>query len=325
MTSSIYLLFFLGLGLIGYGANLLVTSTENISRKFNISHFIASFVFIGLATSAPEIFISILSSINGKANIAIGNALGSNIANIALVFAVTILFIKATDIKNNRIVDKEVKGFFIFLIILTVFIQPILIDGIIQKYEALLLLGLFLILVFLYKYYYYTKQNINEAAKKLIKQINGWRITATLLFGLFLLLSGTKIFLDSSITIAKSIGISDYVIGLSITAVGTSIPELASSIESARKKNVDFIVGNILGSNIFNTGIVVSLAGLFSYGLPNQLNQMNIIRDIIMILITIIGFYIIIKNYTNSITKILCVLLLTLFFVYQISLYDMNI
>ena len=325
MANSIYLLFFLGLGLISYGANLLVTSTENISTKLNISHFMASFVFIGLATSAPEIFISILSSINGKANIAIGNALGSNIANIALVFAATILFIKATDIKNRRIVNKEVIGFFIFLIILTVFIQPILIDGIIQKYEALLLLGLFLILIFLYKYYYYTEQNINEASKKLIKQMSGWRITATLLLGLFLLLSGTKIFLDSSITIAKSFGISDYVIGLSITAVGTSIPELASSIESARKKNIDFIVGNILGSNIFNTGIVISLAGLFSYGLPNQLDQMNIIRDIIMILITIIGFYIIIKNYANSITKILCVLLLTLFFVYQISLYDMNI
>ena len=325
MTSSIYLLFFLGLGLISYGANLLVTSTENVSTKFNVSHFIASFIFIGLATSAPEIFISILSSINGKANIAIGNALGSNIANIALVFAVTVLFIKSTDIKNDRIVDKEVIGFFIFLIILTFFIQPILIDGIIQKYEALLLLGLFLVLVLIYKHYYYTKKYINETAKKLIRQMSGWRIAVTLLFGLFLLLFGTKIFLDSSITIAKSIGISDYVIGLSITAVGTSIPELASSIESARRKNMNFIVGNILGSNIFNTAIVLSLAGLFSYGLPEQLDQMNIIRDIIMILITIIGFYIIIKNYNINVTKILCVLLLMLFFVYQINLYDMNI
>tara|TARA_Y100000748_G_scaffold37845_1_gene27980 strand:+ start:782 stop:1759 length:978 start_codon:yes stop_codon:yes gene_type:complete len=325
MTSSIYLLFFLSLGLISYGANLLVTSTENISKKFNISHFIASFIFIGFATSAPEIFISILSSINGKANIAIGNALGSNIANIALVFAVTIFFIKATDIKNDRIVDKEIIGFFIFLIILTFFIQPILIDGIIQKYEALLLLSLFLILVLIYKYYYYTKKERNETAKKLISQMTGWRITLTLLFGLFLLLFGTKIFLDSSITIAKSIGISDYVIGLSITAVGTSIPELASSIESARKKNINFIIGNILGSNIFNTGIVLSLAGLFSYGLPNQLDQMDIIRDIIMILITIIGFYIIIKNYSISVTKILCVLLLMLFVAYQINLYGINI
>ena len=325
MTSSIYLWFFLGLGLISYGANLLVSSTENISKRFNISHFIASFIFIGFATSAPEIFISILSSIDGKSNIAIGNALGSNIANIALVFAVTILFIKANDIRNNRIIDKEVTGFFIFLIILTFFIQPILIDGIIKKYEALLLLALFIILIPLYNHYYYSKKYAEKTDTQSKHHMSSWLIIISLLFGLLLLLLGTKIFLDSSITIAKYIGISDYVIGLSITAVGTSIPELASSIESARKKNIDFIIGNILGSNIFNTGIVISLAGLFSYGLPEQLDQMNIIRDIIMILITIFGFYIIIKNYNISITKISCGLLLALFFIYQINLYDMSI
>ncbi len=325
MTSSIYLLFFLGLGLIVYGANLLVTSTENISKKFNVSHFIASFIFIGLATSSPEIFISIISSMNGKANIAIGNALGSNIANIGLVFAVTILLIKTHHFKKNKIIDKEVVGFFIFLIILTFIIQPILIDGIIQKYESLFLLGIFIIIIPLYKQYYYTKKYSEESTIEPIEHLSGWLIFITLFFGLLLLLFGTKIFLDNSKIIAKSMGISDYVIGLSITAVGTSIPELASSIESARKKNIDFIVGNILGSNIFNTGIVISLAGLFDYGLPDPLAQIDIIRDIIMILITMLGFYIIIRNYNYNITKIVCVLLLTLFIFYQINLYDIKV
>ena len=94
MTITVFLLFVLGLALISYGANVLVTSTENISKKYNISYFLSSFIFIGLATSSPEIFISIISSLDGKSNIAIGNALGSNIANIAFVFAISYLFLK---------------------------------------------------------------------------------------------------------------------------------------------------------------------------------------------------------------------------------------
>ena len=92
MTISTLIFFILGIALISYGANILVSSTQNISEKYDISYFISSFIFIGLATSSPEIIISILSSLDGKSNIAIGNALGSNIANVALVFALSYLF-----------------------------------------------------------------------------------------------------------------------------------------------------------------------------------------------------------------------------------------
>ena len=147
----------------------------------------------------------------------------------------------------------------------------------------------------------------------------------SLIFGLFLLLIGTNIFLDNSITIAKSFGLTDYVIGLSITAIGTSIPELASSIESARKKNFDFIVGNILGSNIFNIAIVISIVGFLDNGLSHALSELYVIRDIAMILITTLGFYIIIKNYNQYLTKILCLVLLFSYILYQFNLYGINI
>ena len=153
---------------------------------------------------------------------------------------------------------------------------------------------------------------------------NGLRIILALLFGLSILLIGTEIFLNSSISLAKYFNISDYIIGLSINAIGTSIPELASSIESVRKKNVDFIVGNILGSNIFNFTIVISAAGLLSFA-QEPLFIVDLIRDMFMILITMICFYIIIKNYNYIATKITCMLLLTLFMVYQISLYGTSI
>jgi cation:H+ antiporter len=321
MSNLVYLYLIIGLALVSYGANLLVTSTENISKKYNISGFISSFIFIGIATSSPEILISILSSLEGKGNIAIGNALGSNIANIAFVFALTILLFGSINSEKNKILSKEFKGFFSILIILFALIYFILIDGIVTINEAVILLLVFVILFYIYKKYFY----LNEDMIAYQKNINGLRIFAFLITGLTLLLFGTKIFLDSSIDIAKSFGISDYVIGLSITAIGSSLPELASSIESARKKRFDFIVGNILGSNIFNIAIVISIVGILDNHLSESLSKTYIQRDIIMMLITTAGFYIIIKNYNQYITKILCLGLLLSFALYQFNLYGISI
>ena len=323
MPNSVYLFSLIigGLVLIGWGANLLVASTENISKKYNISHFISSFIFIGIATSSPEILISVLSSLEGKGNIAIGNALGSNIANISFVFALTFLLFNSINSERNKILSKEVIGFFGILVILSIFIYLILLDGIVTTSESTFLLSFFVILFYLYKKYYYLNVDMIENQK----YISGLIILSSLIFGLILLLIGTKIFLDSSIDIAKSFGISDYVIGLSITAIGTSLPELASSIESARKKNFDFIIGNILGSNIFNIAIVISIVGIIDNHLTEALSKTDIQRDIIMMLITMAGFYIIIKNYNQYITKILCLVLLLTFTFYQFNLYGISI
>ena len=323
MTISVLLLFIVGLALISFGAKMLVSSTENISEKYNISYFLSSFIFIGLATSSPEIFISIISSLDGKSNIAIGNALGSNIANIALVLALSYLLIKKDILPIKKNIDKETYGFIFFLIIISIVIIPLLSDGILSSNEAIFLIVTFFTLVFLYKKFFY-QQNYDQQKNMLSSYGNGLRIILALLFGLSILLIGTEIFLNSSISLAKYFNISDYIIGLSITAIGTSIPELASSIESVRKKNVDFIVGNILGSNIFNFTIVISAAGLLSFA-QEPLFIVDLIRDMFMILITMICFYIIIKNYNYIATKITCMLLLTLFMVYQISLYGTSI
>tara|TARA_Y100000996_G_C22530797_1_gene646366 strand:- start:866 stop:1837 length:972 start_codon:yes stop_codon:yes gene_type:complete len=323
MTISVLLLFAVGLALISFGANMLVSSTEKISEKYNISYFLSSFIFIGLATSSPEIVISIISSLDGKSNIAIGNALGSNIANIALVLALSYLLLKKDDSSTNKTIDKETYGFIFFLIIIGIVLIPLLSDGVFIFNEAILLILVFLTLIFLYKKFFY-QQNNDRKKNITTNYISGLKIIFTLLFGLSILLLGTEIFLNSSISMAKYFRISDYIIGLSITAIGTSIPELASSIESVRKKNVDFIIGNILGSNIFNFTIVIGAAGLLSYT-QEPLFIKDLIRDMIMILITMMGFYTIIKNYNYLITKITCLLLLLLFMVYQITLYEIGI
>ena len=321
MSNLVYLYLIIGLTLISYGANLLVASTDGISKKYNISGFVSSFIFIGIATSSPEILISILSSLEGRGNIAIGNALGSNIANIALVFALTILLFNSINSEKSKILSKEEIGFFGILAALLILIYFILINGIVTINESVILLFFFVILLYLYKKYFYSKGGIipNQT------YISGLRIFSLLIAGLALLLFGTEIFLYSSIDIAKSFGISDYVIGLSITAIGSSLPELASSIASARKKHFDFIIGNILGSNIFNIAIVISIVGILDNNLSEALSITYINRDIIMMLITTLGFYIIIKNYNQYITKILCLVLLLSFAFYQFNLYGISI
>jgi cation:H+ antiporter len=324
MTITVFLLFVVGLALISYGANVLVTSTENISKKYNISYFLSSFIFIGLATSSPEIFISIISSLDGKSNIALGNALGSNIANIAFVFAISYLFLKKDILSVNRFIDRETYGFMFILIIISMLVFLILKDGMISVNEAILLIISFFILVFLYKKLVYQDSKNYKKTSSEDLQSNA-SVFTNLVFGLLTLLVGTELLLNSSIIVAKHYGISNYVIGLSITAIGSSIPELASSIESARKKNIDFIIGNILGSNIFNFAIVMSLAGLFALELPKPLYITDLLRDIIMILITMVCFYIIIKNHNYLFSKILCTLLLGLFTMYQISLYGISL
>lgn len=325
MSNAIFLYFIFGLALIGFGANYLVFSTEKLSKRFNISRFISSFIFIGLATSSPEILISILSSIENNPNIALGNALGSNIANISLVFAISILFIKVSEMNFKQGPNKEIIGFFIFLIIITSVTFIILMNGTLSRLNSIFLIFSLLPLFYLYKLFFY----INNDAKAMDGESKGSLSNIIFLFfiGLISLLVGTELFLNSSIEIAKIIGISNYVVGLSITAVGTSLPELAASIESVRKKHIDFVFGNILGSNIFNITLVIGLAGLISPG--DIMLQGDLPREMIMIFITTVGLalalYIIIKNYNWLITKILSLSLVVLFFAYQFSLYGISL
>ena len=321
MSNAIFLYFIFGLTLIGFGANYLVSSTEKLSKYFNISRFISSFIFIGLATSSPEILISILSSFENNPNIALGNALGSNIANISLVFAISILFTKVSEMNFKQESNKEIIGFFIFLIIITFVTFIILMNGTLSRLNSIFLIFSLLPLFYLYKLFFYT----NNDVKAMDDESKGSLSNIFFLFfvGLISLLVGTELFLNSSIEIAKIVGISNYVLGLSITAVGTSLPELAASIEAVRKKHIDFVVGNILGSNIFNITLVIGLAGLISPG--DIVLQGDVYRDMIMISITTLALYIIIKNYNWQITKILSLSLIVLFFTYQFSLYGISL
>ena len=296
----------LGLLLLLFGSNLLVTATERFSYTYSISGFTASFFMIGIATSAPEIFISIESALQNETILAIGNSIGSNISNIALVFCLSVFFIKHSD--KAMILPKNM---YLGMIVLTLSLFILIIsDYLFNATDALILILIFLIILFfLGKEEHKTEfQNteISESSSLL-------KISLLLVVGFLMLIFGSTYFINGATQIAVLYGISSYTIGLTLTALGTSLPELTTSIQSARKDRTDFIIGNIIGSNIFNIAIAASIAGLINSA---NVDKGEFIRDILVLLIISIFFYMIIKSNKTSIKTLYSSILVITYFVY---------
>ena len=296
----------LGLTLLLVGANLLVTSTERFSSAYSISGFAASFFIIGIATSAPEIFISIESALENETILAVGNSIGSNISNIALVFCLSVLFIKQKD--KVMILPKNM---FTGMILLTLSLFTLIIfDSLFNAFDAFVLFLVFVVILFFLNR---EKYNIDSTRKESSESFSILNISLLSLVGVLMLIYGSTYFIDGATQIAILFGISTYTIGLTLTALGTSLPELAASIQSARKDRSDFIIGNILGSNIFNIAIAASLAGLINSAI---VNESEFIRDISVLLIVSIFFYMIIKSDITLIKTLYSSILVITYFVY---------
>ena len=296
----------LGLALLLVGSNLLVTSTERFSSAYSISGFTASFFMIGIATSAPEISISIKSALQNETILALGNSIGSNISNIALVFCLSFFFVKhknkAMALPKNMYIGMIVLTLSLFILILSDYLFDIL--------DALILILVFLVILF---FIGREEQKIDAYNGESTKSLSLLKIGLLLIVGVIMLIYGSAYFIDGATQIAVLFGISSYTIGLTLTALGTSLPELATSIESARKDRTDFIIGNIIGSNIFNIAIAASLAGLINSAF---VNKTEFIRDISVLLIVSIFFYIIIKSDKTLIKTLYSSILVITYFVY---------
>ena len=284
MTEAILFLV-AGLILLLLGSNFLVNSTERFSNTFSISGFIASFFLIGVATSAPEIFVSIESAILDQTILAIGNAIGSNLSNVALVFAISTFFIPV----NTRSIYLPSSAFVGMMILTLTMYLLIFFDGLFDNVDSIILIVLFLGVLF------FIQKNDNDVSQstEYDMEFNLIKIIFSLLSGIVLLVYGSDYFIHGATQVALFFGISSYVIGLTLTALGTSLPELAASIQSARKGRGDFIVGNIIGSNIFNIAIAMSIAGLIN---TSVVKEEEFTRDVALLLLSSVVFYIIIKS-----------------------------
>ena len=248
------LLFVLGLACLLIGGEFLVRGASSIARAFHLSPLLIGLTIVGFGTSAPELLVSIQAAWSGQPGISIGNALGSNISNVLLILGISALI--APLVIPGRKLWRDLG----FMLLATGAIWWMLLDGVVSRFDGLLLLaGLTAFLVTAFKAgrgHPPEDQAIPATAPTL-----SWAMTGA---GLVLLVIGAHYLVDSASAIARTLGISEAVIGLTIVAIGTSLPELATSVIAARRGHTEISVGNIVGSNIFNIFGILGLTALIS-------------------------------------------------------------
>lgn len=287
-----YILFVVGFVLLISGANLLVEGSASIAKNLNISSIVIGLTIVAFGTSAPELIVNIFASVQGNTEIAIGNILGSNIVNILLILGVSsIIYPLAT--KENT-VWKEIPLSLLAAILVGVMVNDTLIDGGtfsgLTKIDGIVLIAFFII--FLYYTFGISKVS-GENTDLEIKDMSYMKSSLYIVGGLLGLVFGGKWIVDGAIKIAEGFNVSQSLIGLTVVAIGTSLPELATSAVAAYKKQSDIAIGNVVGSNIFNIFWILGLSAVIN-PLPFSKDSvidiiMTIVASLILFLIMFIG------------------------------------
>lgn len=251
-----------GLVTVMYGANILVEGSSFLAKKLNVSNLIIGLTVVALGTSTPEMVVSLYSSYKGISEMAIGNAIGSNLFNTFLIIGITAI-IYPIMVKQNTVM-KEIPLSLLGAVLVLLMVNDAIthVDGsnIISRLDGLILLMVFGL--FMYYIFSLAKKGNGADEDVKIKKMSLGMAIVRIVAGLAGLVFGGKWFVDSASTIAHAAGMSDGVIGLTIVAAGTSLPELATSIIAATKKNTDIAVGNAVGSNIFNIFFVLGTSSV---------------------------------------------------------------
>ena len=280
-----------GLLLLIWSADRFVDGAAATARHFGMPQLLIGIVIIGFGTSAPEMIVSALSALNGNPGIALGNAYGSNITNIGLILGLTALVLPLA--VNSQVLKQELP----VLIFVTALSAFLIMDGDVLRLDAWILLGIFFIYMgwTIFTGLRNRDDSLVHDVKEELQEQEYMSLAKALMWvviGLALLIGSSQLLVWGAVEIARYFGVSDLVVGLTIVAVGTSLPELASSIAAARKNEVDLAVGNIIGSNLFNTLAVVGLAGAIA---PMQIEQEVFTRDmpvmsVLTVLLLVFGF-----------------------------------
>ncbi len=307
-----------GLFVLAWSADKFVDGASSLARITGIPPLVIGMVIIGFGTSAPEMLVSVSAALNGTPGMALGNAVGSNIANIALILGVTALIV-ALPVQSS-VVRREIP----LILLAGVFSWLLLSDGTITRTDGILLIGLLFLLLGWMTYAasrQYDAQFIDEVKQETDQKGRSKRqsLFHTLL-GLILLVASSQLLVWGATGIAVRFGVSDLLIGLTIVAIGTSLPELAASVTSARKGEVSLAVGNIIGSNLFNNLGVMGLVALIA---PFTTPAAVMARDLpIMLALTLL---IVVFAFTppgrNILSRWEAIVLLIIFVAYQLLLY----
>ena len=284
-----------GLGILVWSADKFVDGAVGVARFCGMSTLLIGMVVVGFGTSAPEMVVSALSAMQNAPELALGNAYGSNIANIALILGVTAIIAPVVVVRKALFRDLPV------LMVVTALSFILMMNGSVSRMDGIIFLAVFSgVMAF----------NIWNEMRNKSKALHGDAGAATedagddseklplgksifwLVLGLALLVASSRALVWGAVEIARALGVSDLLIGLTIVAVGTSLPELASSIVAARKGENDLAVGNIIGSNLFNTllvvGIAATIAPMHSYE-PSVFNRDMPVMAILTALLLLFG------------------------------------
>lgn len=282
-----YILFVVGFYILIKGADLLVDGSSSIARKLNISNIVIGLTIVAFGTSAPEFIVNIFASAKGNTEIAIGNILGSNIANILLILGIASIIYPISAKKNT--VLKEIPFSLLAALLVAITANDVLIDGnpasVITRIDGLVFLSFFII--FLYYSFSITKSDtdINETP---VKELSYIKAVGYILLGLTGLVLGGNWIVEGAVKIAESFNVSQSLIGLTVVAVGTSLPELATSAVAAYKKQSDIAIGNVVGSNIFNVFWILGASAVIR---PLPFNTNSNIDIFVNILASVILFF----------------------------------
>lgn len=304
------LLLIIGLMLLVVGSNYLLKSAVDLSLKLKLSKVVIGLTVVSFATSAPELLISISSALKGSADIAISNVIGSNIANLGLVLGTALCFTKIKIPKSNMKFD------WTFLMIISFLFFYFINDLSVSRSEGVLLfLALILFLVFIIK----IRDDADVEEIKINTSSNS-KILILILVSSTLLYFGSELFVSSSIYFAEYFGVSERVIGLTLVAIGTSLPELVTTLVAIYKSELDISIGNIIGSNIFNILAVIGLTSIVTdlNILSERILSFDIYVMILFSFILLFFYYSENKRFLNIYHGIIYILLFVTYYIYII-------
>ena len=309
-----------GLVILVWSADRFVLGAAATARFMAISPLVIGLTIVSLGTSAPEMFVSTMAALDGAGGLAIGNVIGSNIANIALVLGITAL-VAAIPIQK-KLIKKEIP----LLLLVTIIAGLVLVDLKLDLFDAVILIIALVVAVYL------LFQQSSDSGEAIIDEDEQAEIDAMpakkaifwLIVGLAALMISSKMLVWGATSIAQAFGISDLVIGLTIVAIGTSLPELAASVASALKGHHDIAIGNIIGSNIFNLLAVLPIPGLIA---PLVIESAVVERDYMIMLGLTVALVLIIglSFRRGSIPRFTGIILLASYVAYMVLLYSQSV
>ena len=265
----------ISLVILYFGAEWLVGGASSLAARLRISPLIIGLTIVSMGTSAPELVVSIKAAMAGQSALSIGNVLGSNLFNTALILGVSALIIPLTVKRQLLKVDVPV------MVGATLLFLIMFLDGKLSFTESIILVGLFISYMAYLLIVSLKNKETNENNDIIIRIYKHWAIDVSLIgLGLVGLIYGSDLLVDNAIVIAKNLGMSEAMIGLTIVAAGTSIPELATSIVAALKRQTDIAIGNAVGSNTFNLLLILGTAGAIH---PIQTPDINITDSLFLL------------------------------------------